>query len=301
VLVHDQVPPFSNVSLLGLVPRVAAPLLLSYLLLATLLVGTPLLALVARGTVTGLLSRTAARTRVVAGVSTAAVTAAVSAGLWTQAYPLLIRPVGVWGPFYGGPTRAGIEPVQGYWWAFALVAAIAAAGWAWLAEGSLRTRIIGRRFQPVVPPAIRRSPTISGGAVLMRAGLVLLLLGGLVPGWGHAAIAFAILSGAFLLQNLLLPRTRAARWWTARMPVGVRLVVAGLVGWLLAWQIGRTAYDTFLGITVLSTDSFAPLLYASVVAIAGMAVLMPAGVPQPGGPSEPPEASAGDQRGGGAG
>jgi hypothetical protein len=52
--------------------------------------------------------------------------------------------------------------------------------------------------------------------------------------------------------------------------------VAVGVGWLVAWQIGSTAYETTFGITVYVTDSFLPLLAACTAAIAVMALLLPA-------------------------
>jgi hypothetical protein len=210
----------------------------------------------------------------------AALGAALNAALWTQAYPLLARPVWVWNPSFGAPDRDGIAPVQTHPWIFAAAAAVAAASWGLIAERTLRARIIGRRYQPVVPAARLTTPSIGGAAgMALKAGFVVLLLGGLVPTYGHAILAFTILFAAFLAQRFVLPRTAAARWWTTRLPLVFRLAIAAAVAWLVAWQISRAAYESVFGTTVITARSFAPLLYASVAAIAVMTVLMPVGGP----------------------
>jgi hypothetical protein len=89
-------------------------------------------------------------------------------------------------------------------------------------------------------------------------------------------VAAAVLSAAFLAQRLLLPRTAAARWWTAKLPAVLRLAIAAAVAWLVAWQIGRTAYEARFGSTAILTENFDPLLWAVVAATACMALLLPA-------------------------
>ena len=88
-----------------------------------------------------------------------------------------------------------------------------------------------------------------------------LLLAGLIPSVWQGLASFVVLFVAFTAQLLLLPRTPAARWWTAKLPLGLRLAIAAAVAWLVAWQIGRTAYQTTFGITVITAKDFAPLLY----------------------------------------
>jgi hypothetical protein len=43
----------------------------------------------------------------------------------------------------------------------------------------------------------------------------------------------------------------------------------------VAWQIGRTTYRTQSGFTQVTADTFAPLLYAAVAAVAVAALLLP--------------------------
>jgi hypothetical protein len=268
---------FDDPTLWDQIRQFLLPHLVSYLLLAVLLVGTPLVALIARGSVAGLLAAAPQRIRVGLAAAAAAVAAAVHAGLWTQAYPLLIRPIWTWRVRQNTPDAAGISPVQDNPLWFALVAGVAAAGFAVLSAAALR-RITGHRYQPVArPPAtppVRPAWAVAGA--LAKAVLVTLLIGGLIPSWRHGAVTVAVLSAAFVAQRLLLPRTAAARWWTAKLPAVLRLAVAAAVAWLVAWQIGRTAYEVRFGSTGILTENFDPLLWAVVAATACMALLLPA-------------------------
>jgi hypothetical protein len=278
---HEHIRAYSGLSVADVVTVVVAPLLLSYLLLAVLLISTPLLTVLVRGGLSGLLHRLKRSLRERVAVTASALVAAMNAGLWTQSFPLLIRPLWIWNPSLGSPDRAGIAPVQDRPWVFAVVALVAALGWGLTAETALRARIVGRRYQPVVPPA-RPTRTARGLiGVALRAVGILLLLAGLVPSYRHAVIALAILLAAFTLQTLVLPRTAAGRWWTAHLPLIARLAVGAFMAWLVAWQVSKAkAYDSGVGTSYVTTDTFAPLLYASVAAIAVMALLLPAGGPR---------------------
>jgi hypothetical protein len=268
---------FDQPSLWDSARQFLVPHLLSYVLLAVLLMGTPLVALLARGSVSGLLAQAPWRLRVGLAAAAAAVVAGLQAGLWTQAYPLLIRPLWTWHERLRAPDVAGIAPIQENPIWVGLVAGLAAAGWAVLSAAGLR-RITGHRHQPVARPrtAGPRPSAWSVAGALVKAALVTLLLAGIVPVWWQGLLAAAVLFLAFLAQGLLLPLTPAARWWTARLPAVLRLAVAALVAWLVAWQIGRTAYDVTFGQTRITTQGFDPLLWAVVGAVAAMALLMPA-------------------------
>jgi hypothetical protein len=253
------------------------PHLVSYLLLAALLVGGPLIALLARGSVAGLLSAAPSRVRAGFGAAAAMLAAGTHAALWTQAYPLLIRPLWTWGGLIRTPAADGIRPIQDHPLLLGLVAGVAAAVWAWASFAALE-QISGRRYQPVARAQPRRpvGPAWPVASSLLRAAVTTLLLSGLIPALWHGLVAFAILFAAFLAQTLLLPRTTVAGWWTARLPSGIRLLAAATLAWLVAWQIGRTAYQTSFGVSFVTAQNFAPLLYATVAAIACMALLLPA-------------------------
>jgi hypothetical protein len=263
------------------------PHLIAYLLLAVLLLGSPLVALLARGSVTGLLAAGSTRTRVVAGAVTAAVAAGVQAGLWTQAYPLLIRPLWTWRAHDGGPDAAAITPVQQHALLLGAVAAVAAAGWAVASFQGLE-RIRGRRYQPVAArlsaPA-RRSRAWRAAGALLRAGLTALLLAGITPDLARGVIAWGVFAAAFSAQTLVLPTLPPARRWALRVPFAIRLVLAAALGWLVAWLIGRTAYLTVFGTTIITAPDFAPLLYATVAAIAPTSLLLPPADAEPAGGS----------------
>jgi hypothetical protein len=277
------------------------PHLVSYLLLAALMVSAPLIALVARGAVSGLLATVSSSTRTGFAAAAAAVAAGAHAGLWTQAYPLLIRPLWTWHDRLHSPDAAAIAPVQDNPVIVGVVAGAAAAAWTFVSAAGLR-QIVGRRYQPVARTRAPGSvhPVSSVGWALLKAGLVTLLLGGIIPAWWHGVVTATVLFIAFVAQSLLLPRTAAARWWTARLPAVLRLPAAAAVAWLVAWQIGRTAYDARFG--RVTGQDFDPLLWAAVAAIACMALLLPAvradtdaAGETPSGPA-PPAGNAGQQR-----
>lgn len=275
---HPPVRPeqlFGDPSLTDQVRQFLLPHLVSYLLLGVLLLGTPLIALVARGSVIGLLSAAPGRVRIGFGATAAAVAAGLHAGLWTQAYPFLIRPVWTWRDRFSSVDPAGIQPIQEnpLWLGFP--AAAAAAGWAVLSFVALQ-RITGQRYQPIARPQADSHPVWSVAGTVLKAGLVTLLLGGIMPRWWHGLITFVVLLAAFLAQQQLLPRTPAARWWTATLPAALRLAIAVAVAWVIAWQISTTAYDERFGRTVITTDAFDPLLWAIVAGIAVVALLLPA-------------------------
>jgi hypothetical protein len=253
------------------------PHLISYLLLAVLLLGTPLVALLARGTVTGLLAAASKQTRITAGVVAAAVGAAVQAALWTQAYPLLVRPLWTWRTQLNRPDPAAITPIQQHALLVGTVAALAAAGWAYASFHGL-DRIRGRRYQPIaawVPAPTRRGWPWRVAGALLRAGLTTLLLAGITPDLARGVLTWCVLVAAFCAQTLVVPGLPPARWWALRVPFGIRLVLAAVLGWLVAWLIGRTAYVVALGGTIITAQDFTPLLYAAVAAIVCMSLLLP--------------------------
>lgn len=274
---HPPLGGFSqSVSLGEQIRGLLIPHFVSYVLLAALIVGTPLVALLARGALSGLLTSVARSTRAWLAAAAAAGAAGIHAALWTQAYPLLIRPLWTWRGRSRSPDAAAIAPIQDHALIIGVAAAVAAAISAYLSIVALE-RIAGHRLQPVARSQPSKPPnpawTVLGS--LVRAIVTTLMLAGLIPSLRHGLAAFSILSIAFLMQNMLLPQMPPARWWTARVPVGIRLVVAALVAWLVAWQIGRTAYETRFGRASITAKDFGPLLYATVVAIACTALLLP--------------------------
>jgi hypothetical protein len=288
---HPPLAPFGQpVSVWDQVSQFVVPHLISYLLLAVLLVGAPLAALLARGSVAGLLAGAAPGVRAGFGAAAAAVAAGLHAGLWTQAFPLLVRPLWTWRERLSNPDADAIVPVQEHLWLVGLVAGAAAAGWAVLAFRGL-ARIVGRRYQPIaaVPSAAPPNPVRLGVGAVLRAGLTTLLLAGLIPDYWRGVAAFAVLTAVFLAQ-------------VATVPWAIRLVLAAAVAWAVAYLIGRTTYQTLFGqVTVVTADDFAPLLYAAVAATACIALLLPATRPdrESAGPvpgAGAPEGHAGSER-----
>src|SRR6266511_2239859 len=63
-----------------------------------------------------------------------------------------------------------------------------------------------------------------------------------------------------------------AHYWSPlpagrRLDAGIRMVLAAVLGWLVASLIGHTAYVVAFGTTIVTAQDFAPLLSASVAAI----------------------------------
>jgi hypothetical protein len=257
------------------------PQAVAYLLLATLLVGVPFTALLVRGSVDGLLRSRPGGGGVIAAVA-GAIAAAVQAAAWTQAFPLLVRPLWTWRRL--SPPASAIEPVQSNPMVFAAVAFAGAVAAAVAAAVGLE-RIRGRRLQPVASlegssRQTERSAADHVRGALIRAAASTLLLAGLIDTYVRGAVAFAVLALAFVTQAVILPRTAVARWWTGRVPFGVRLLTALALAWLVAWQVGRQAVTTYaFGISFITASDFSPLLWASVAAMAVTAVILPGRAP----------------------
>lgn len=260
-----------------LLSRFLVPQLLSYLLLGVLLIGVPLTALVARGAVRGILRPRWPMRAGAAAAAAAAVGAAVQAAAWSQSFPLLIRPLWVW---RGRPPDVqAIVPIQEHRWWFALVAGTV-AGMVALVVPAAQRRIEGRRpFVTVGAPRNERRPRTARrrdlSAALMRSIAATLLLAGLIESWLRAGIVLLLLTIAFVVQARYAASTPLGRWWLARVPLGLRLLTAVGVAGGSAWLVGRRAVVNSSGFSRIVAKDFGPLLSASVLAIALVALLLP--------------------------
>lgn len=248
-----------------------APRLVSYVLLALLLVGVPFTALIVRGCVYGVLRRTPAA--VVLASIAAGLAAAVQAAAWSQAFPLLIRPMWTWS-HHGTPPTEAIAPVQQHPLIIGTVAGVATGCLAWLSFLSL-VRLGGLRLQPV-PFAERARSRVPVAGPVLRAVVSTLLLAGLIDSYRNGAIVFVVLLLALCAQAWLIGRLPPMRWWIGHVPMVLRLLAALVVAWLVAWRIGRTAVTSYpFGGSIITASTFSPLLYGCVAAIAVTALLLP--------------------------
>lgn len=261
-----------------LVVRFLVPQLLSYLLLAVLLLAVPLTALVARGTVRGLLRPRSPVAAVVAAPVAAALGAGIQAAAWSQSFPLLIRPLWIWRD--KSPVADAIVPVQEHRWWFGLVAA-AVAGLVALIAPPAQRRVQGRRPLVVVAAGSGRRAANTAGrgkavaGSLARAAATTLLLAGLIETWVRAGVVFGVLLVAFVFQARFAALTPVGRWWLARVPLGLRLLIAVVVAGAAAWLVGRRTVESSLGFSRIVADDFGPMLAASVLAIVVVALLLP--------------------------
>lgn len=260
-----------------LIVQFLVPQSLSYLLLAVLLLAVPLTALVARGAVRGVLRPRSRGAAVLAAPLAAAVGAGVQAAAWSQSFPLLIRPLWIWRG--RSPVANAIVPVQEHRWWFALVAG-GVAGLVGLVAPLAQQRLGGRRPLVVVTGARRQEVGVAqtrkaAVAAVARAVAATLLLAGLIETWARATAVFAVLLAAFVFQARFAAVTPFGRWWLSRVPLGLRLLIAVIVAGATAWLVGRRTVESSSGVTRIVADDFGPMLAASVLAIAVVALLLP--------------------------
>ena len=239
--------------------RSAAALLISYVLLAGLLVLIPLLSVAVRAAV---LSRTRTRSAEVLGGSALVITQCLLAFLWTQSTPFLIRPV--WSYFAGTPEVIAIEPLQQRGWIVVIVIGLAAGARLWLEHRA--SSVIDPLGLPGLAGSGRRPPpwwlSVTG-----RTLFVTFMLSGLFMEWFEALITAVALFGIFVLQIRVLPGTRLAAV-AERVPLLVRVGLAALLAYIAGVVIVERAAESGVG-------SFVPLVLATLVSLLIAAVLIP--------------------------
>ncbi|MFZ1410830.1 MAG: hypothetical protein WAS07_05205 [Micropruina sp.] len=202
----------------------------------------------------------------VAEVGAASLTVGFAAWVWTNAAPLLIRPVFLWAG--SNPTVAAVAPLQTYGGWLALVLALGAAGRV-LLERRILTGYAANLSRVLHAGLIQQSrtalPTLPG-AVLGAAAMTL-RLSGLIDNVlvGIAVLAFFI--GLLLLRGRLQERPTAVLRVLVRVPRAARLAV-GLV-------LAYVASSAVLGFFWVRTQTFLPVLVA---ACAGAAVITLLGI-----------------------
>jgi hypothetical protein len=176
--------------------RAAAALVLSYVLLAGLLVLIPVVSNAVRLACAAALARRAPMAPTLqARVSGAALvlTEGALAFLWTQSTPFLIRPV--WSFFARSPDVPAIEPLQQRGWIVAFAVMLAAVG---------RLVLEGRasaHLDPLAMPGLGtlRPPLPWKAVVAGRTAFVTFPLSGLLGSWWGALLTAAALGGVFTL------------------------------------------------------------------------------------------------------
>lgn len=252
--------------------RVRLPLLISFGVLATVLVKLPLGSkALARALVPG--DRAPLALRIAIALVAQVAFTAVAVYLWALAAPVLLRPVWSWvGDL---PTVAAMQPLQEDAATLARVGALAAA-----ARLALQAALVG-----VAPLAARasvleaelREPLAkaplydrlpAGVRALVTAGLTTVLLAGLCSTWTDAALAFGAVAFFQLARTGALPLP-ISPWVQAmnRIPVLLRFAA----GILVVYLVGQW----FLPDRVRSAEDFRPQLVFLLIGLAIFFVLIP--------------------------
>ena len=264
--------------------EVYAPLGIGYVLLAMVLVGNPLTAIL---TARQLSSRIARRVGAGTGrgvldrsvlVLSAAVVSLALTWSWAHALPTLLRPVETWQG--GRPAGEAAFTVQGREPWLTLLAIVITAATA-LARATVPSP--AATAGATLGPAGGRSRIPTWAKALLRALLITYMLSGLYDTWLDATI-FALLVLALTVLRAWL-RYKATRWLETveRVPLLVRLLAVIGLSYGLALLVIEPLWR--------QTDTFRPVLLVSLVSLLGATLVLPARAvraarsPQPRSPS----------------
>jgi hypothetical protein len=247
------------------------PRLLTYLLLGVLLVMMPVIATGIRIQIVRLL-HLQGDARLAGGAVLQAALFGTGVVLWAQATAFMIRPL--WSFVSLVPDIEAISPLQDGAVKLALLGGVVAA---------VRTVIATRALEHEAPRSALgadRKPWPWPVGVGVRAGILTLLLSGVIAGTTQAVIVFVVMVAACAARALVLPRLHGYLALVDRVPLLIRLIVVGGVGWVLADIIVEPAVKR-------GEASFTWMLVAIVLTTVFAAALIP---PAPA--SAPPEPSA---------
>jgi hypothetical protein len=218
-------------------PALVCGMLLAYFTLAQLTVFMPLIASGARR-LARLPRPEVLALRLMLEMGVYGLLCAGAAYLWTVVTPVLIRPAFTWWGSLPPASAMQVLQTRGEW--LALIVGLAAAGRVALEALAMRSPDGHRRIVTYVvrlrahPPEVggRLSPNVKA---VVSAGFTTLLMAGALTSWLDA-----LWLGTFFLLINLLRQGRLLRlpsrwiWNMGRIPVALRVLVAGAVTWLAA-------------------------------------------------------------------
>lgn len=248
------------------------PLAMSYLVLGLLLVVIPLAANGFAVQATVALRRAKAGLAMLASCAVYVGVAAALGYAWAAAMPFMIR--SLWSFAGQTPDTAAVQPIQGS--VGALCAIVAAAAIARCLLTGFGTGFSAWPSPAWPSPARAGTPPAGGRRAVLRtlawvplqALILTLLLGGLIGTVGQGAIIFALLCVVFAARLAIVPLIPRYPEAVSRVPVLVRVGLCALIGYWLGGAIVQPAVDN-------SESSFAPLLVATLGALAAAALLLP--------------------------
>lgn len=234
---------------------VTVPLLISYLVLALLLVNVPFVAGTLRRVVT-------ARTGAIAGAATFVAMAGALTLAWIRSVPFLIRPVfsfdnqelAPFGAFYEVQQRGNRVVFAAL--AFAVVRV--ALEWVWP--------------KPLAPPALALTAPGPVGRTLRAVLTVvvgMMLVAGLASTTGDALLLFAAVSGSVLLRVVVLPSLHPYTRLLQRIPAFARALACVAAAYLAGRAVLTSAYAD------PNQAGFTPLARTIAITLVVTAVLMP--------------------------
>ncbi|HTG34538.1 MAG TPA: hypothetical protein VLB76_16580 [Thermoanaerobaculia bacterium] len=251
-----------GVSRFGTLLRTDLALVNTYVILAGLLVVTPLVATsVRRHTQTLVRSGSAG---FFLGFLAGGLVQALLAYFWAQSAAFMIRPV--WSFWSRAPDIGSINPLQhGAPW-IALVTLLAVAGRAVLTLKA-RQRPAPPNDRPYVRFSMRR-PWPWQARVVLRSALFTLLLAGLFSSLLEAGALFVLLAGLGVLQYRVVPAMQPYVAIVNRIPLLIRIAACGGGGFLMAALVVQPAINR-------GSASFLPMVVAVIPPLLLAAFVLP--------------------------
>jgi hypothetical protein len=249
-----------------------APLLISYITLAALVVIAPMVALTARSLAERSLTkavpvigpRTSAPTAAVVGVALQLIILALFALAWTRGAIVAVRPSWTYG--HSVPHLAAIQALENG--AAVLIAVVVGAGLA----GTLVRRAAGHSARPAAtdrrqaaPP---RSQALAVAAVPLWAGVLAVTLSGLLTRPAQGLALAGVAAVVLLVRTVFLPRIGPLAETLRRVPLLLR---AGLVP---VASCGILAASGALSTTPPRGFNFSPMVLSALISLALASVLL---------------------------
>lgn len=233
--------------------------LISYLLLAALLVLIPLTVLGLREEVTRLLRVDSTPVRYIVHT----LLGGLLVWSWAHATAFLIRPE--WSFHNRSPDVDAISTLQQDTWVLVVAGLLAFAGRSVAEEYSI-TRLPSWIEVPPVDPSRRGLTPPVWVSVPLRAALLVALMAGLLASILQAVLLFLVLLIPLTVQAMS-GRVAAVEWVTSRIPVVLRVAVVALAAYLIATVVVEPQ--------VRATSSFFPMLLSVTLSLVVAAVLLP--------------------------
>lgn len=247
---------------------VRVPLILSYILLANLLVSIPLTSFALRRYTLNSF-KTFINVRMVTEAGLQAILCGTLVFLWSQSIPILIRPVYTWQG--NSPPVPAIAPLQSNAQILIALAAILGATRIVLEYRAFNDPKVsehGKKLQQKIAERDKSSWSLPATIALpLKAAFTTFMLSGMLTNWVEA-----IILGVSLLLTMLLRKnlpTKMAGWTSlvSRVPLLLRLIVVSTINYFLALKVLEVMWN--------NTSTFFPIIISTIFGIILFSLLMP--------------------------